>query len=59
MRVDHLRNAEKDPRPKGRETMNLNASKLSGGLVGTARQNSMFRDTEVPKLIGFDSEISC
>ena len=33
IRTDHLRNAEKDPRPKNREMMQLNASKRSGALV--------------------------
>ena len=33
IRTDHLRNAERDPRPKNRETMQLNASKRSGALV--------------------------
>ena len=38
--VDHLRNAEKDLRPEGRETMQLNASKRSGELVGATLINS-------------------
>lgn len=42
--VDHLRNAEKDPRPEGRETMQLNASKRSGELVGATPYHRPFRE---------------